>query len=1013
MTPSTWSGGVFANLWTSGNGTLWAQYTGCSQPGGDQMRYYDTGGLVTVPDSLPFWLAVRYAGYDGGAAQHKYTLWCDGKLITNPANSANAPYYKFSVKLPYVYLLAQQSVPNSKWDQLGIAAGDIEEVVTVPGARQAADGKLVAVNAAIVTVAFTNYFYIEADNRCSGIRVEYVNSPVVAGDRADVEGVVRTDAAGERYIEAFYVAKNGTGTVAPLGVINKTIASTHAGIGLTVQGLFVKTWGRVRYVGSNIYYVDDATGCCDNSTTDLAGQSVNGVRVVASDGQAMPSEGLLVQVKGCVGRYMVSPGSMVPIVRTASFAYLSGTEEQSQREALDYLMDRTSHYLADIAALGPTDGYYQGRRVTFLTGIAQQYLTWLQTMLGGGHFDPTYLRYAANGLHCAQAAYALVQDPLATTTVSRPTRPITFSTSLGAQEEVCANGRWQCRFNVGPNTPPTTGWTYINVPHDERPDYLPPYMGLPTSILDNPTSPMWYKTTFYIPQEWSTRVVKLRFEAVTHYAEVFVNNVYCGNHVGSFGPFEIDITNALTPGALNTCYVYVENDSYSGLPDKPAECLFSAYRYTAQPYQIGVCGDVSLKSYPLVYVQKNLIDTSVQNDQIHVRTYITNRDSVSHSVTLTNTVQSGGTTVLTVGSQVVGVPANSTAVAEMTQSWSSYNAWAIGGSYGDPANLYFLKSQLVSSSTLVDTSYTRFGFREFRTSGGYFYLNNSLIYLQDGGAAWGTPGNALTARPWLFRFFKTYREANCNIVRNFSPCFNVYFDVADEMGMLCENQWEIDGPWEYSGELRTPGGDPYDPVWSANVKNEYQQWVEKDYNHPSVVMWSSNNEVFAGEGHVNPVPTAHSSFVVDKFIEFHQLIHSVDQSNRPVDSHGNQGHRFDTRFEIVNLHYPYAPNFQNWQSLYGGRPTIVGEFWPGQECWSDMARSPDPVRAAQCRDYCANQYELGINGMKSYDVPGIMPHNLLSVGYFCSASLGEMGPWADLFKNPLTLYTDYWWDERV
>jgi len=370
-------------------------------------------------------------------------------------------------------------------------------------------------------------------------------------------------------------------------------------------------------------------------------------------------------------------------------------------------------------------------------------------------------------------------------------------------------------------------------------------------------------------------------------------------------------------------------------------------------------------------------------------------------------VQQNATTVLDVGSQSVTVPANSSLMVDMTHSWSNYNCWGIGGAYGDPSNLYYLVSKLTDGSQVVDTKYTRFGFREFRTSGGNFYLNNTQIYLQDGGAIWSSYSgySGIMSRPYLFRAFNSYRQANCNIIRNFSPACHTYFDLADEMGMLCEDQWITDA-WMGSHLTRLPGGDPKDPVWIKHVEDEYKQWVENDYNHPSVVMWSSNNEVFA-------VSDPSITDALDTFIGFQSLIQSVDLSGRPVNSHGNQAYRTDTRFQVVSMHYPYLPLLDNWQTVYGGRPVQLGEFYAGESTRCDMSRSTNSETAASAETTMADNYTYQINYARNRNLPSIGMHNLLQQGFFCSASLDKMGPWSDIFHQPLSSYTDYWWDEYI
>ena len=77
---------------------------------------------------------------------------------------------------------------------------------------------------AIVSAAWDNSFYLEADNRISGIRVERSAHGVSANNaRANVAGILRTNSDGERYIEASSAVNFETGSVDPLGMTNKLL----------------------------------------------------------------------------------------------------------------------------------------------------------------------------------------------------------------------------------------------------------------------------------------------------------------------------------------------------------------------------------------------------------------------------------------------------------------------------------------------------------------------------------------------------------------------------------------------------------------------------------------------------------------------------------------------------------------------------------------------------------------------------------------------------------------------
>lgn len=131
------------------------------------------------------------------------------------------------------------------------------------------------ISAKIITRNWTDYFYIEDDNRASGIRVEKAAHGRVKGERVDVIGSIATDGNGERYIAADTVPLNGTGTVNPLGMSNKNIGwrdceytvnlesgpvTLHSRVGVNNIGLLVRAWGRITQTGTDWFAIDDGSG---------------------------------------------------------------------------------------------------------------------------------------------------------------------------------------------------------------------------------------------------------------------------------------------------------------------------------------------------------------------------------------------------------------------------------------------------------------------------------------------------------------------------------------------------------------------------------------------------------------------------------------------------------------------------------------------------------------------------------------------------------------------------------
>ncbi len=177
--------------------------------------------------------------------------------------------------------------------------------MSISDTRYAADGAKISGQGTIVTAAFSDCFYIEAEDRSSGIRVEKSDHGVQTGDRADVTGMLKTNDDGERYIEASSVSLSGTGSIAPVRVTGRTLGGGNwfynpatgagqqgvlGGAGLNNIGLLVRTWGKVTHVGDGFFYFDDGSNLRE-------GSGFAGVKALVA-GPGLPAEGDYIRSTG-------------------------------------------------------------------------------------------------------------------------------------------------------------------------------------------------------------------------------------------------------------------------------------------------------------------------------------------------------------------------------------------------------------------------------------------------------------------------------------------------------------------------------------------------------------------------------------------------------------------------------------------------------------------------------------------------------------------------------------------
>ncbi|MCL6629020.1 MAG: hypothetical protein K6U00_05410, partial [Armatimonadetes bacterium] len=145
---------------------------------------------------------------------------------------------------------------------------------TVSSAKQMPDGTVVEISGAVVSAAWADYFYVEDENRSSGIRVEKSAHGLAAGTKVNVVGTLGTTADGERFISESTVSSVGSGVIKPLGMTNKSLGGgdignpgtgqgqrgVTGGVGLNNIGLLVQTTGIVTYIDEHTFTIDDGSG---------------------------------------------------------------------------------------------------------------------------------------------------------------------------------------------------------------------------------------------------------------------------------------------------------------------------------------------------------------------------------------------------------------------------------------------------------------------------------------------------------------------------------------------------------------------------------------------------------------------------------------------------------------------------------------------------------------------------------------------------------------------------------
>jgi len=422
------------------------------------------------------------------------------------------------------------------------------------------------------------------------------------------------------------------------------------------------------------------------------------------------------------------------------------------------------------------------------------------------------------------------------------------------------NGKWKFNWVSKPSDRPVdfykpnydvSKWDEIPVPSNwqmhgyGRPIYLnmrypfpvnPPY--IPHDY--NPVGS--YRTEFTIPEAWNGRQVLLHFDGVKSASYFWINGQSVGYSQDSMLPAEFNVTKYLRKGK-NTLAVEVYRWSDSSyLEDQDMWRLAGIYR------------NVYLFSTPQVHVRDFAVRTDLDDNYtdatLMIRPKITNYiaedlkgwnveaqlyDAEEKPVLSEAISRSVPSIIRERYPQRGNVPFGLLkATIENPHKWSDESPY-----------LYTLVITLKDSAgKVVEIESCRIGFREVEIKDGQLFVNGKSIKLFGVNRHEHDPDHG-RAVPFsrMIQDIKLLKTHNLNAVRtSHYPDDPVWYDLCDEYGiyLIDEANLETHGVGGYFSNV---------PEWNTAFMERAIRMVERDKNHPSVIIWSLGNESGCGPNH--------------------------------------------------------------------------------------------------------------------------------------------------------------------
>lgn len=469
-----------------------------------------------------------------------------------------------------------------------------------------------------------------------------------------------------------------------------------------------------------------------------------------------------------------------------------------------------------------------------------------------------------------------------------------------------------------------SSWDRIGLPHS----FSIPYFAASNSFY---VGYGWYRKRFDVPPDWKEKRLFLDFDGAFQETEIFVNGRKVGAHQGGYTGFEIEITEAVEPGS-NVVAVRVNNRWNPRLAPRAGEHQFSGGIY--RNVRLVVTDPLHVTWYGTAITTPQV---SASTGVVNVKTEIVNQSPAPKSCTVrTDVLDPAGQIVATMSARR-SIPAGQSTIFDQTsaaivkpQLWSPE----------DPA-LYAVKTTVLDGDRPADDFISPLGFRWFKfTADEGFFLNGEHRYLRGANvhqdhAGWGDA----VADSGFSRDVQLIKDAGFDFIRGshypHAPAFSA---ACDRIGLLFWSEncfWGtggFDNPWGGSAYPTNPDDEA---GFEASVRASLRDMIRIHRNHPSVVVWSMDNEVFFSAAAVMPK-------VRRLLRELVAYAHELDPS-RPAAIGGAQRGEIDRLGDIAGYNGDGArlfpnPGIANLVSEYGSmmvdRP---GLYEPG---WGDLPETP-------------------------------------------------------------------------
>ncbi|MBO7199534.1 MAG: beta-galactosidase [Alistipes sp.] len=442
-------------------------------------------------------------------------------------------------------------------------------------------------------------------------------------------------------------------------------------------------------------------------------------------------------------------------------------------------------------------------------------------------------------------------------------------------------------------------YTNIVYPFPKNPPYIP--------HDDNPTG--CYRHEFDIPAEWEGRRIILHFESGLAAMHVWVNGNKVGYSEGTKTAVEFDITPYVSEGS-NLLAIeghrwsdgsYLEDQDFWRLSgfDRGVKVYAAGKTRIADMFVVADLDETYTKGLYNATVSLNNSGSSLFKGSVKVSVVKCHYNYQTEKFVYERAVE--------IISRSVKVEPNTTLDVDLARTIYNVDVW----SHESPKLYTTVVTLMDNRGNIIESMACNTGFRKVEIKDAQLLLNGKPLMINGVNIHEHNPATGhVVTRELMLKDINLMKQHNINAVRtSHYPQPTEWYDLCDIHGILLVDEANIEAHGCGVGyESSYPEFHPsHRPEWKAAHHARVQSMVERDKNHPSVILWSMGNESSDGE----------------VYGEMYEWIHQRDKTRFVQLEQGFSGPHTDISCPM----YPPINEFRAWaERTDAKKPYIMCEF---------------------------------------------------------------------------------------